>query len=85
VAWGAGQYCQEHGINIPKDIGIVGFDNQAWAELHNPPLTTVNMNDYEMGYQAVKCVLDRLERPNAPTLAIRVATELLVRRSSVPS
>lgn len=54
MAVGAIQVVKNHGYQIPQDVKIAGFDNAELSALHNPSLTTVNKNQHEVGYQAVK-------------------------------
>lgn len=41
---------------IPEDISVVGLDNTAYMELHQPPLSAVNFSSSEMGTRAAKCL-----------------------------
>ena len=59
----------------------MGFDDVDWASLHDPPLTTVRVPRFEMGYQAVERLIERLERGDVPPITIRLACELVIRRS----
>lgn len=45
--------CERRGIIVGKDIGITGFDDNQQAISYDPPLTTVRVRPYIMGYQAV--------------------------------
>lgn len=56
IAIGAMRALQEHGINIPEDISIIGFDDINAASYTNPPLTTVYTPAFEMGEYAAKIV-----------------------------
>ena len=40
---------QEHGVKIPEDIGVIGFDDIYVASKITPSLTTVSQPKYEMG------------------------------------
>ena len=43
------QTLKEHGIHIPEDIAIVGFNNDPVSKVIEPNLTTINYPGYEMG------------------------------------
>jgi LacI family transcriptional regulator/LacI family repressor for deo operon, udp, cdd, tsx, nupC, and nupG len=72
---------REHGLSIPNEIAIVGFDDAPWAKLLDPPLTTVEQPTYEIGQQAAQQLLDRLEHPNSPPSLITLDPKLRVRAS----
>ncbi len=54
MAIGCMKAIKELGLEIPKDISIVGFDNIPLAKYTTPPLTTVNQDFYERGKVAVE-------------------------------
>lgn len=55
IAMGAYDSIKEHGLRIPHDIAVVGYDNQeVIAAYLRPALTTMALPHYEMGYWAVE-------------------------------
>jgi DNA-binding LacI/PurR family transcriptional regulator len=48
---------RELGVGIPGDVAVVGFDDVTIARYLNPPLTTVAVDAYGLGQQAVKMML----------------------------
>lgn len=63
---------------------IVGYDDIAWAQLADPPLTTVSVDAVGMGTAAVGLLLDRIAHAhgtNQPAREIRVPVAIRVRRS----
>jgi DNA-binding LacI/PurR family transcriptional regulator len=88
MALGALQYTCKHGIAVPKDIAMVGFDNLPESEYFWPPLTTVRQNLRQLGGTAVKELVRIIElnRRGGELPEPRVITlqpELIVRESSV--
>ena len=63
MAMGAMNKLQSLNLSIPKDIAIVGFDNQELIAPHlNPPLTTLQLPHYEMGQWAVQHLLQMINK-----------------------
>jgi len=60
LAIGAIKYLKEIRINIPKDISIIGFDNNNLCELIEPKLTTIAQPTQELGRRAAHLLLDKL-------------------------
>ena len=69
------------GIQIGKDIGIVGFDDIPIATLMNPKLTVVSRPVREMGEWAARLLLERIENPDKPTREILMTPHLIIRGS----
>lgn len=94
IAIGAIKKLKERGLNVPGDVGIVGFDDIYLASLVEPPLTTIKQPNYEMGYKAAELLikniekmrLDRIKYENKEDLVqentLLLPTELIVRKST---
>lgn len=82
---GALSALNESGVQVPRDLGIVGYDDIPWAEALCPPLTVVAQSPYEIGREAGRLLLRRLEEPDAPYLNINPQTRLIIRRSCICS
>ncbi|WP_284252568.1 LacI family DNA-binding transcriptional regulator [Litorihabitans aurantiacus] len=75
----------EHGRRVPEDISVVGMDDIPLARFGVPPLTTMRQPFEEMGRDAVRLVLDAVERPDVERQHLLVEPELVVRRSTGPA
>ena len=73
---------RQHGLRIPDDIAVVGFDDNPFSEYAYPPLTTVYLPFEEMGRQAGKMLLDLLLHPDEPKREVLLEGQLIVRESS---
>ncbi len=58
---GALRTLRERGLRIPDDVALVSFDDPPWAELTNPPLTTLVQPVREMAEAAVGLLLERID------------------------
>jgi len=83
MALGAMQVAREHGLHIPKDLGIVGFDDIPGAALASIPLTTLSVPRAEIGEAIANHLLDRIADPETcPPVRRFFKTRLVVRMSS---
>lgn len=73
----------DHGLNIPDDIALVGFDDVAWASVLHPRLTTVAQPTYELGRTAAQLLLTLIkDDPLAPSRRVILGARLIVRESA---
>lgn len=79
MAAGVMEELTRQGYRIPEDVMVAGYDDGELAEMYNPPLTTVDKNQYEVGYRAVYEVLSLIDG-NEPK-EINVSCKLKIRRS----
>ncbi|MBB4012850.1 LacI family DNA-binding transcriptional regulator [Niveibacterium umoris] len=81
-AFGARLALHTHGIRVPEDISIVGFDDLPVSNYVVPPLTTVKQPAYEMGEIAARALVSMIH--GEPKLGQLPRPELVVRASSRP-
>jgi len=76
---------KEHDVNIPGDIAVVGFNNDAVGKLIEPALTTINYPGSDMGQIAATNLINHLKGVSSlqQTNTIIVRSELIVRKSSL--
>jgi len=73
-----------HGLNIPHDMSLIGFDDLPIATAVYPRLTTVQNPIFEMGQKAVEVLLDQIQTPELSPQHIQLKTELVTRESCLP-
>lgn len=61
IALGFASGCLHHGVRIPEELSIVGYDNTAYAEGFTPRITTVGPDAGEMADVVARLLLQRLE------------------------
>ncbi|MDO9590666.1 MAG: substrate-binding domain-containing protein [Microcella sp.] len=81
MALGFMHACREHGLDVPGDISIVGFDDIPESAHFAPPLTTVRQNFAEIGRRAIALLLGEL-RGETGMSHDPVQPELIVREST---
>jgi len=83
TAIGALKGIRMHGLRVPDDISLVGFDDLSFASYVDPPLTTVRQPKRPMGRQAMEILIKLFSNAQAET-NIKVQGELIVRESTAP-
>jgi LacI family transcriptional regulator len=83
-AIGALRACADLGIDVPRDLSIIGFDDIPLANLVTPRLTTVRQPLEELSRVAVARLLQRLEAPPTRPRRVLLPTELITRASCGP-
>jgi DNA-binding LacI/PurR family transcriptional regulator len=73
-----------HGLRVPEDISVVGFDDIQGAAFHNPSLTTIRQPLKEMGATAARVLLQRLRGQGTAPEIIPIHPELIIRESTCP-
>jgi LacI family transcriptional regulator len=61
LALGAYQALADAGLEVPTDVSVVSFDDDALASWVRPQLTTVALPHYELGRAAIQVLLDLLQ------------------------
>ncbi len=81
TALGAMQSIRLHGLRVPEEISVVGFDDLFFASYTQPPLTTLRQPMRRMGKLAMESLF-RLMSGDPSEIRIKVEAELIVREST---
>lgn len=73
------------GLKVPVDLSLVGFDDTPMAKFMVPRLTTASKDAVNMGRQAVKLLLARLDDPARPRQQVEVRSTVILRESVGPA
>ena len=82
MAIGALRALPAHGLRVPDDVALVGYDDIEYAAHTTPPLTTVSVAKEEMGRLAVQRAVAQLERGERHVFSTTVVSHTLVIRAS---
>ena len=76
----------ELGLDIPRDVSVVGFADLPLASWLRPALTTLRQDPYRLGREAVRIVLERRDGPPRPAgpIEVRLKPDLVARKSTAP-
>jgi DNA-binding LacI/PurR family transcriptional regulator len=84
AAVGALNALAEAGLEVPRDVSVVGYDNTALAALRHVALTTVHQPRFQIGEMAMNALLRRVERPSARPRRQLLEPTLVVRQTTAP-
>lgn len=70
-----------NGLNVPEDVSVVGYDDNVYAKLSRPMLTTVRQDPEQKGREAAKLLMKRIYGEEVIVSSICLKTELIVRES----
>jgi LacI family transcriptional regulator len=82
VAIGAMKAIQDHGLNVPNDISVVGAGNVHYSDVLAVPLTTVDQGTAETGRCAADLLLEKIEHKGAPKIKKILIQPMLIERDS---
>ena len=83
IALGAVHACCDLGLRVPEDCAIIGFDDIHLAAIVSPSLTSIRVDKYSLGQQAMQRLLAMLDEPDALFPPVCVDVELVVRESAM--
>lgn len=73
---------KERGISIPEQLSIIGFNNEPVDELLEPSLTSVDQPGFQMGKEAAKLLMDRINNHESPFVKRILKSSLIIRNST---
>ena len=81
LAVGAIDAIRHHGLSVPKDIGVVGFDDISIALYRSRPLTTIHQDISQLGSDAVEILMKLIANPTMASVH-KVIPVTLVKRAT---
>lgn len=82
-AYGLLEACRLHGINVPRDLSIVGYGDFEVTRIANPGITTLRVPAGNVGLEAIATLMAMIDG-NAPESSL-LPSELVVRKSTGPA
>jgi len=75
---------RQSGLDCPRDVSVIGFDDITVAEFFDPPLTTMRQQREDIGRTATRMLIDIIEgvAPEHEPLHIVLTSELVAREST---
>jgi DNA-binding LacI/PurR family transcriptional regulator len=81
-ALGVLQAARELGIRVPEELSVAGYDDQLFAQVVQPALTTVKRDAVAIGRQAVDVLIKEVGAKERHNLMVNLKPELVVRQST---
>lgn len=83
MAMGVIDYCRNVGLEVGRDIALIGFDDREICTVSRPTLSTVSLPLFEIGQTSAELVINKIEN-NTPSLTGEILLEckLIERESS---
>jgi DNA-binding LacI/PurR family transcriptional regulator len=82
IAVEALKVAQDLGRRVPEDLSIMGFDGIDLCAMVRPAITTVFLNQYNMGQLAVRLLQQRVQHPKLPQVISSLPYQLIEREST---
>lgn len=84
MAIGAMRALSSHGLRVPEDVSVVGFDDIRFARYTLPALTTIAQPKNALGREATTMLIELLNDPAVPPRKRVLSADLIVRGSTAP-
>ncbi|KAB8290989.1 Periplasmic binding protein-like domain-containing protein [Bifidobacterium avesanii] len=86
MAIGALSALNDHGVRVPEEVSLIGFDGIDEGNYTTPKLTTVATDTRQLAGTAVTMLLDRIERPDSgkPPQRVTIGHRLIERGTTLP-
>jgi DNA-binding LacI/PurR family transcriptional regulator len=69
------------GLEIPRDVSVVGFDDDPLAQWLDPPLSTIRQNFDDIGRVAMEKLIERMANSEAPAEPVHIPVDYIARGS----
>jgi LacI family transcriptional regulator len=83
IALGVVKALNKAGKRIPNDIALVTFDDFPLSRMIDPLLTVVDIDVYDMGYQAASILIRKINNPSLHVQSYTTLPQLIVRESTM--
>jgi LacI family transcriptional regulator len=75
----------ELGLGCPQDVSVMGFNDMPFMDRLRPPLTSIRFQHYQLGTEAARLLIERIEAGDGgPVKILFLAPELVARGSTAP-
>ncbi|MCZ2078475.1 MAG: LacI family DNA-binding transcriptional regulator [Bryobacteraceae bacterium] len=84
IAYGACDSFRKHGLDVPRDISIVGYGDNDESQFKAPPMTTVRIDKTLVGRHLAQMAIDKLQHPSDRFPEVVLPVQLVKRGTTRP-
>lgn len=84
IAFGAWEALRKHGLEVPRDVSLVGYGDEDAAQFRIPPLTTVRVDRARVGRELAQIAIEKLKNPGRQIPESIVPVTLMKRGTTRP-
>ncbi len=81
MALGVLSTLSEKGYSVPDDVSVISFNNVIFSEIACPPLTSVDIRIFQLGFEAAKSLIEKVESPQQSSRSIVVPYKIVKRQT----
>lgn len=81
LLYGLLKFLMNEKISVPDQVGVVGYDDGAWAELVSPGITSIEQNPTKIGYYAADILIKSIGKQEIEAKVNVVDSNLNIRNS----
>jgi len=84
IACGAWDALTKHGLQVPRDVSVIGYHDEDQAQFKVPPLSTVRVDKYAVGRQLARMAIEKLRSPSKRFPQVILPVTLMRRGTTRP-
>lgn len=81
MTFGVMRMLSEMGIKVPDDISIVSFNNVLVSEMSSPPMSTVDIHIFSLGFEATNLLIENIKHPDIEPRNVIIPHKLVKRQT----
>jgi DNA-binding LacI/PurR family transcriptional regulator len=84
MAFGAWDALRKRGLEVPRDVSLVGFGDNDESQFKTPPLTTIRVDRSRVGAELARMAIEKLKSPGKRTAEVTIPVSLVKRGTTRP-
>lgn len=82
MTFGVMRMLSEMEMKVPEDVSIISFNNVMISELSSPPMTTVDIHIYNLGFEACNLLIDQILHPETGSKQVLIPHKMIKRQTT---